>query len=215
MNDPDSWRRLWARPASGVVARVFVAQSGFSVLAIAGLVASLACVSPAAVAAPRSAAIHGITTRVVDGDSLWFSPIKRGQRRAPIEVRLARIDAPEICQPHGRESQRALVDLALNKPGRLQGVARDRYGRLVAHLSVDGADVATRMVEEGQAWSARQRNDYGPLVKQERMARALARGLHAHQGAVQPSRFRQDRGSCVVAADTEKRPATGGGAGLR
>ena len=165
--------------------------------------------------ASRPALLDGVTTHVVDGDSLWFTPVQQGQRGAAIEVRLARIDAPEICQAHGRESQRALAGLVLNKPGRLQSLARDRYGRLLANLAVDGADVATRMVEEGQAWSARQRNDHGPLVKQERMARALARGLHAQAAAMQPSRFRHEHGACERAAEAEKRPATVAGAGLR
>ena len=164
----------------------------------------------------RTLPLDGVTTHVVDGDSLWFTPELQGQRQAAIEVRLARIDAPEICQAHGREAQRALADLALHKTGRLQGVARDRYGRLVANLDVDGVDVATRLVEEGQAWSARQRNDHGPLVKQERMARALARGLHAQGGAVMPRDFRRSHGPCDPSvANSEKRPATVAGAGPR
>ncbi len=147
---------------------------------------------------PRPAVLEGVTTRVVDGDSLWFTPVQQGQRLAAVEVRLARIDAPELCQVHGAESQRALVALALNKPGRLHSVARDSHGRLVAHLAVDGVDVATRLVEEGQAWSARHRNDRGPLVKQERMARALSRGLHGLGGAVMPSDFRRSHGPCLT-----------------
>ena len=143
---------------------------------------------------PSAAAIEGVTLRVVDGDSLWFTPTGK----PAIEVRLAQIDAPELCQVHGRESQRALTELVLHKPGRLRGVARDVYGRLVARLEIDGVDVATRMVEEGQAWSTRQRNDRGPLVKQERMARALSRGLHALPGAVMPSDFRRNHGPCQL-----------------
>ncbi len=170
----------------------------------------------AAHAPPRPALLEGVTTRVVDGDSLWFTPVHQGQSGTPLQVRLARIDAPEICQVHGRESQRALVELVLNKPGRLQGIARDSYGRLVAHLEVNGVDVAKRLVEEGQAWSARQRNDRGPFVKQERMARALARGLHAAGGAVMPSEFRRGHGPCDPAvAQDAKKPATVAGAGLR
>lgn len=173
----------------------------FTWLLAATLLASLGSPEGAqARSAARPALIEGVTTHVVDGDSLWFTPVQQGQRGAAVQVRLARIDAPEICQPYGRDSQRALAELVLNKPGRLQGVARDKYGRLVAHLAVDGVDVATRMVEEGQAWSARQRNDGGPLIKQERMARALARGLHAQAQAVQPSRFRREAGSCQTAA---------------
>ncbi len=149
---------------------------------------------PAAAARPRepAAPLQGVVQRVVDGDSLWFTPA--GQ--AVVEVRLADMDAPELCQQHGREAKAALAALVLNKPAELRGVARDQHGRLVARMAVDGVDVATRMVEEGQAWSARQRNDRGPLMKQERMARALARGLHAAPGALMPRDFRRSHGPC-------------------
>ena len=140
----------------------------------------------------RAAPLQGVAQRVVDGDSLWFIPA--GQ--AAVEVRLADMDAPELCQPHGREAKAALTALVLNRPAQLRGLARDQHGRLVARIDVDGVDVATRMVEEGQAWSARQRNDRGPLMKQERMARALARGLHAAPGAVMPRDFRRSHGPC-------------------
>ena len=153
---------------------------------------------------PGAAAIEGVTLRVVDGDSLWFTPTGK----PAIEVRLADIDAPELCQPHGREARRALAELVLHKPGRLRVLARDAYGRLVARLDLAGVDVATRMVEEGQAWSSRHRHDRGPLVKQERMARALARGLHAASGAVMPSDFRRSHGPCPgAAAPAPKRAA--------
>ena len=46
------------------------------------------------------------------------------------------------------------------------------------------------MVSEGHAWSTRTKWDNGPLVKQERQAMALKRGLHATPGAVMPKHFR-------------------------
>ena len=155
----------------------------------------------AANARERAAPLQGVAQRVVDGDSLWFTPA--GQ--AAVEVRLADMDAPELCQPHGREAKAALAAWVLNKPAQLRGLARDQLGRLVARIDVDGVDVATRMVEEGQAWSARQRNDRGPLMKQERMARALARGLHAAPGAVLPRDFRRSHGPCQAPAPTPAR----------
>jgi endonuclease YncB( thermonuclease family) len=158
---------------------------------------------PGAHAAPQSTRqqvgpTQGVVSRVVDGDSLWFT----AQGRAPVEVRLADMDAPELCQAHGAEARQALAELVLNQPAQLRGVARDSYGRLVARITVAGTDVATRMVEQGHAWSARQRNDRGPLVKQERMARALGRGLHAGGGAVLPREFRRTHGPCRAAQPT-------------
>lgn len=173
----------------------------FNKLFIFGIGLVFAWPAQAARQQPRPADVQGVVTQVVDGDSLWFTP----EGRAPMEVRLARMDAPELCQAHGVEAKTALAELALNKPAKLHSLARDMYGRVVAQVVVDGVDLATRMVEEGQAWSARQRNDRGPLMKQERMARALSRGLHGQPGAVLPSDFRRSHGPCRPrAADAQR-----------
>jgi endonuclease YncB( thermonuclease family) len=150
----------------------------------------------AATAAPRAtpapAPLQGVVTQVSDGDTVRFTPT--GQ--VAIVVRLANIDAPEICQPWGAEARRALTDLALNKPATLRPTGRDSYGRTVGVIVVEGIDVAQNLVEGGHAWSLRWRNDAGPLVKQERMAKALNRGLHEGGAAVKPADFRRLNGLC-------------------
>ena len=164
---------------------------------VATLAFALFCVAggQAALAAPTSA-VQGVVTQVTDGDTLRFTP----QGQSAISVRLRDIDAPEICQPWGAEARRALTDLALNKPATLRTAGRDSQGHTVGVLTVDGVNVGQRLVEEGHAWSLRGRNDTGPLVKQERMAKALARGLHAGGGAVMPSEFRRLHGPCAEGA---------------
>lgn len=158
----------------------------FGLLLLAGIAA----------AAPRTAParLQGVVTQVSDGDTLRFTPA--GQ--APIVVRLANIDAPEICQAWGPEARRALTDLALNKPATLRPTGRDSYGRTVGVLVVEGIDVAQNLVEGGHAWSLRWRNDAGPLVKQERMAKALNRGLHEGGTAIKPAEFRRVHGPCAA-----------------
>lgn len=137
--------------------------------------------------------VQGVVTHVTDGDSLWVTP--PGQ--PGIEVRLRDIDAPEICQVWGEEARRALEALVLGKTVVLRIAGRDTYGRTLGQVQADGVDVARRMVEEGHAWSLRTRWDRGPLVKEERMATALRRGLHGQPGAVMPRDFRQGHGPCV------------------
>lgn len=163
---------------------------------IAGLLLGAAL---AAMAAPPAAAasIEGRVVRVTDGDSLWFKPDAGGQA---LEVRLQNIDAPEICQAWGPEAKRGLIDIALGSKGRLDvagktGV-RDVHGRLLATLVIGDVDVNRRMVEEGHAWSARYKWDRGPFMAQERMAKALSRGLHAGGRAQLPHEFRQQHGPC-------------------
>ncbi len=160
----------------------------------AALALALAAAGPALAqsgkAAPRS--VQGVVTRVVDGDSLW---IKAADGK-PIEVRLRHVDAPESCQPWGPEARRALADLVKDKVVTLQPVGRDSFGRTVGAVLVDELDVSTHLVENGHAWSVRTRWDQGPLVKQEKVARALSRGLHSQGGAVQPWEWRRSRGPC-------------------
>ena len=133
------------------------------------------------------APVVGVVTRVIDGDTLVLQP----PGKAPLEVRLRDIDAPESCQAWGPESRRALEEYALGRTAELRAGARDAYGRTLGGLSVDGQDIGSRMVTEGHAWSIRTRWDTGPLVKQERQAIALRRGLHATPGAVMPKLFRE------------------------
>lgn len=141
---------------------------------------------------PPQRSVQGVVVKVQDGDSLWLRPADG----APIVVRLRDIDAPELCQAWGEEARRALADLALDKPAVLHVSGRDAHGRTLGTVIVDEVNLSRRMVEDGHAWSNRSRWDQGPLVKQERMAKALGRGFHATAGAEPPWQFRQRNGRC-------------------
>lgn len=167
------------------------ASAGLLVFLLGSLLGPL-LMGAARAAEPRG--VQGVVSKVSDGDSLWLTPAGK----PPIEVRLRDIDAPESCQPWGAEARAALVELALNKVATLQISGRDSYGRTLGVLMIDDLNVGKTLVENGHAWSIRSRWDQGPLVKQEKMARALSRGLHGAPGAVQPVEFRRAHGPCVV-----------------
>lgn len=136
---------------------------------------------------------QGLVVAVTDGDTLTL----RLPDGKPVTVRLRDIDAPEICQPWGPEAKAALAELALNKLAILTPSARDSFGRVVGRITVEDVDVSRRLVEDGHAWSTRSRYDRGPLVKQERMAKALGRGLHPQlPRAVPPWDWRRNNGAC-------------------
>lgn len=149
------------------------------------------------------APVSGVVTRVVDGDTLLVAP--SGQ--PPLTVRLRDIDAPEICQPHGPEARAALEEYALGQAVTMHTVARDTHGRTVARVATAERDLSVRMVEEGHAWSVRSKYDRGPLVKEERVAKALGRGFHATAGHVFPWDFRRRNGPCKGAAPSAAAPA--------
>jgi endonuclease YncB( thermonuclease family) len=156
------------------------------------------------VAAPG--ALEGTVVRVTDGDSVWIEPVPPG---APVELRLQDIDAPEICQAWGPEARRALQDLVLNKAVSVRVSGRDTHGRTLGTLYLDTLNVNRSMVQEGHAWSNRYKFDRGPYVADERMAKALSRGLNRDGGAVMPKDFRRDHGPCTCRDGAE------GGAGRR
>lgn len=151
----------------------------------------LACTAGSAFARDNPP-VEGVVTKVIDGDTL----VVQIAGKPPLDVRLKDIDAPEICQAHGPEAKKALEEFALGKTASVVTSARDSYGRTIAALTIEGQSVSKRMVEEGHAWSVRFKYDRGPLVKQERQAKALNRGLHQQFGALNPKDFRRTQGPC-------------------
>jgi endonuclease YncB( thermonuclease family) len=141
------------------------------------------------------ASLQGLVTRVTDGNTLIVTP----SGGAPVLVRLRDIDAPELCQAWGDEARRALAEWALNRPASVRASGRDAVGRVVGVVLVEGANLNQRMVEEGHAWSVRTQWDQGPLVRQERMAHSLGRGLHGVAGSMMPRDFRRAYGGCPAA----------------
>lgn len=142
--------------------------------------------------APASSVLEGRVKRVVDGDSLWFEP----DVGPAVEVRLHGVDAPEGCQAWGPQARAALEERVRGRAASLRPQGRDTHGRMLGTLVVDGVVVNQWLVEEGHAWSSRFKWDRGPYVKQERMAAALQRGLHASPGAIEPREFRRRNGPC-------------------
>ncbi len=162
------------------------------------LVLFLSGLAQAAAPALPVVGVDGRVTRVVDGDSLWVSPRSGGRA---IEVRLADIDAPEICQDGGIESRRQLAARVLKRKVRLRVPAgragRDKYGRTLATVWLGGLQVNRSMVEQGQAWSRRGQGNRGPYLAEERQARALNRGVfRAGTSAMPPWDFRKRHGPC-------------------
>jgi endonuclease YncB( thermonuclease family) len=168
---------------------IWMAAAG---LAAAGAAQAATSATAARPAGKAPAVLEGLITRVPAGDRLWLTPADK----PALQLQLKDIDAPEACQVYGEESRRALAELALNRRATVKMQGRDGLGRTLAVVLVDGVNLSVRMVEEGHAWSTRSKWDRGPLVQQERMARALNRGLHAGGNAMMPREFRRQHGPC-------------------
>ncbi len=172
---------------------------------LAALLLALAAIAGPALARAQAPALpSGTVQRVVDGDSLWLTPARGG---APLQIRLLGIDAPEICQAWGAEARQALLERVADRELQWRADGRDEHGRVLATLYADGRNLNAELVVEGHAWSTRYKWDRGPYVKEERIAGALGRGLHAQRGAQLPRDFRRSHGPCSVPAAAADGPA--------
>jgi endonuclease YncB( thermonuclease family) len=162
-------------------------------LAAIGAVGKTPAKAKPAPAPAQPVELTGSVSRIVDGDTLW---LRTAEGSEPTVIRIEGIDAPERCQPGGKEATAALTDLALNRSVTVRVVAHDDWGRTVGKVFDGGKDLGDRMVRDGHAWSTRFKYDRGPYMAEERMAQSLKRGLHAEGGAIQPREFRQRYGPC-------------------
>lgn len=150
------------------------------------LLSSLAC-SPAA-----AKVLHGVVSYVTDGDTLWIRPAAGA---APVPVRVHGVDAPEICQPFGKQARAALAARVLRRPVQVTTRASDIYERRVGRVLVRGQDLGAWLVASGYAWSSHYRKRASPYALEEAQARQAKRGLWA-ANALEPRLFRKRHGSC-------------------
>ena len=158
-------------------------------LALAALLAPAGCRSgnrPAS--APRAVVDALPVVRIVDGDTIRVRYEGRDE-----SLRLLCIDTPERGKPGFEEATLALrglvegreVVLEFERPGEPE---RDRYGRLLAYVFVDGRNVNVEMVRLGLTpfWTKYGRGRYAEdFEKAEAEARAAGRGLWSEK-AVSP-----------------------------
>jgi endonuclease YncB( thermonuclease family) len=85
---------------------------------------------------------------VVDGDTLVLLISGHDQER----IRLAGIDCPERRQAFGTRAKQALAERVAGKEVTVEWEKRDRYGRVVGKVVVDGRDVDLALVREGMCW---------------------------------------------------------------
>ncbi len=92
--------------------------------------------------------LEGKVVKIADGDTLTLLTSSSQQ----IKVRLAGIDTPERKQPFGNKAKQALSSLAFQKQALIEVEAKDRYGRTVGVVFVDGLNVNAELVKQGMAW---------------------------------------------------------------
>ncbi len=85
--------------------------------------------------------------KVIDGDTIHAE-----QKGNLYKIRLLEIDAPEMDQTNGPESKAFLSQLLRDGYVDAEITGKDRYGRYLARLYLDGEDINRHMVKAGFAW---------------------------------------------------------------
>jgi len=147
--------------------------------AVAGAILFLGIFVPAFTLAQE----QGTVTNVVDGDTFKI------EINGTVEtVRIIGIDTPETVHPSkpvqcfGKEASNALKEVLDGEDITLEknpAEERDKYGRLLRYVEIDGVDIGASMIEEGFAYSYKQYphprlEEYNELEKE---AREENRGL--------------------------------------
>ena len=134
------------------------------------------------------AQLHLRVVSVHDGDTITGL----GESKIQYKIRLDAIDAPELGQPFGQASKKALSEKVFGKDVVVIPKTKDKYGRTVGHILIDGRDVNLLMLEEGMAWHYKHYDHNARLARAEEEARAAKKGLWSDGDPVPPWEWRKE-----------------------
>jgi endonuclease YncB( thermonuclease family) len=89
--------------------------------------------------------ISGRVVGVSDGDTITV--LIDGHEN--VKVRLTGIDAPEKSQPFGAVSKKNLSDQVFGKSVTVEWDKKDKYGRVLGRVLVNGTDVCLEQIKDG------------------------------------------------------------------
>lgn len=130
--------------------------------------------------------LAGTVVGVIDGDTIDVLASGRAVR-----VRLAEIDAPERHQAFGTKARQAMADLTFRRAVVVVDEGRDRYGRMIGTVTVDGRNVNLAMVAAGFAWAYARYVKHPEYSAAQDAARAARRGLWVDPRPTPPWAFRR------------------------
>ena len=130
---------------------------------------------------------EGLVVKIADGDTLTLLTSSNEK----IKVRLAGIDTPERKQPFGSEAKQALSKLVFQKKALIEVETKDRYGRTVGIVFVDGQNINYELVRQGMAWVYRKYTNDEILYELEAQAKTKKTGLWADAKPIAPWSWRK------------------------
>lgn len=133
--------------------------------------------------------IQGKVVHIADGDTLTILIAGKEQ----VKIRLAGIDTPEKAQPFGNKAKQALAALAFQQYVTVDVETKDRYGRTVGKVIVNGIEVNAELVRQGMAWVYRKYTNDQKLYALEAEAKQAKRGLWATEHPIEPWLWRKGK----------------------
>jgi len=136
--------------------------------------------------------LTGKVIQVADGDTITILDSTNQQ----LKIRLGGIDAPEKAQAFGQRSKEYLSGLVQGQQVIVETSKKDKYGRHVGHVLLNGQDVNLEQLRAGLAWYYREyeRELTPDLRKNYAMAEAEAKearmGLWSDAQPVPPWQWR-------------------------
>lgn len=134
-------------------------------------------------------ALSGKVVGVSDGDTITVLTSKRKQ----VKIRLYGIDCPEKKQAFGQKAKTFAKDLAYGKKVSVRQVAKDRYGRIVGWVSINGKSLNKELLKAGLAWHYKQYSSDSSLASLEIKARKSKRGLWSDSNPIPPWEYRRGK----------------------
>lgn len=145
----------------------------------------------------------GVVVGVQDGDTITVLDSTKTQHK----VRLSGIDAPEKSQPWGQRSKEGLSALAYRQQTVVEWSKRDRYGRVIGKVLVDGKDLNLAQLSSGLAWhyveyaKEQQPTDRQLYADAQERARHKRAGLWQETAPIAPWDFRRAKRTGVPIQD--------------
>lgn len=138
---------------------------------------------------------QGRVVGVSDGDTLTVL----ATNKRSYKIRLQGIDAPEKTQPYGQKCKEDLMTRAINLTAEVEAFKLDKYGRIVAKVTVEGKDVALEQIKAGCGWhyaayaKEQPKADQTAYAAAEQAARKARRGLWKDKKPLAPWDFRKQQ----------------------
>ncbi len=133
--------------------------------------------------------LKGTVVKIADGDTLTLLTSSNQQ----VKIRLAGIDTPEKKQPFGNKAKQALAKLAFQKQALVEVETKDRYGRTVGIVFVNGQNVNAEMIRQGMAWVYRKYTKDRALYALEAQAKEEKLGLWVDNKPIEPWLWRKGK----------------------